>query len=143
MEMGWSRWGLGAMLIGLFAVTGCSASEGLPVATHHQNLSLAADRAAVSYWTAQVDAASQLLVSRDQQELAAQEALPPCAQTPAVNPPCTGFALATAAGMSVTIDLIGRSVQDAQLQITRDQLWLQAFESKLKNDKSPVATRSK
>ena len=141
MKMGWSRWGLGAMLGGLFAVTGCSASASLPVAVHHQ--SLGADRAAVSYWTAQVDAASQLLVARDQQQLAAQEALPPCAQTPAVNPPCTGFALATAAGMSVTIDLIGRSVQAAQLQITRDQLWLQAFESKLKRDESPVATRSR
>ncbi len=133
---------MGALLVGLIVVTGCSASESLPVATHHPNRSLAADRSAVSYWTAQVDAASQLLVSRDQQELAAQEALPPCAQTPAVNPPCTGFALATAAGMAATIDLIGRSVQDAQLQITRDQLWLQAVESKLKKDEYALATRS-
>lgn len=136
VSMGWGRWGLGAMLAGLVAVTGCSASASLPVATHYRPL--AADRAAVSYWTTRADADSQLLVSRVQQEDATQQALPPCPRTPAVNPPCTGFDLVTAGGMSVTIDLIGRLVDDAQLQITNDQRWLQAFQSKLKKDEHPV-----
>ena len=104
-------------------------------------MSLVADRYDVAYWTSQVEADSQLVVTRDQDEIAATQELPPCAQTPAVDPPCTGFAIETAARMSAVVAVIGQLVEDAELQVTDDQRWLQAFQAKLKRDEGSVETR--
>ena len=127
------------MLCALALVAGCSASSSPHLATHH--VSLVADRYGVDYWTLKVAADSQLVVTRDQDEEAATQELPPCAQTPAVNPPCTGFAVATAAKMSAVIVVIGQLVQDAELQVTNDQVWLQAFQAKLKRDEGSAEVR--
>jgi len=124
------------MLCGLVLVAGCSASSSPHLATSH--VSLAADRNGVDYWSTQVAADSQLVVTRDQQELAATRQLPPCAQTPAVDPPCTGFAIETAAEMSAVIVVIVQLVQDAEGQVTYDQRWLQAFQAKLEKDERSV-----
>jgi len=118
-------------------VAGCSATSSAHVATRH--VSLVADRSAVDYWTAQAAADSQLVVTRDQDEEAATQELPPCAQTPAVNPPCTGFAVATAAKISGLIGMIDHSVGDAEREVINAQAWLQAFQAKLKEDGGPAA----
>ena len=97
-------------------------------------MSLTADTNAVAYWTAQAATDSQLVVTRDQDEEAATQELPPCAQTPAVDPPCTGFAVPTAAKISVLIGMIDRSVGDAEREVINAQAWLQAFQARLKAD---------
>jgi hypothetical protein len=132
------RGGIGVILAGLFLVAGCSVSDTTGATTRHPPI--AADTAAIYYWTAQVDADSQLVVTRDLQEEAASRALPPCAQTPAVDPPCTGFAQETAAAMSAVVAMIGQSVEDAEVRVTDDQRWLQAFQAKLKKDRNPAET---
>jgi hypothetical protein len=129
----------GVILCALVLAAGCSTSSSPRLVTRH--VSLVADRYAVDYWTSQVAADSQLVVTRDQDEIAATQALPPCAQTPAVDPPCTGFAIETAAKISAMIGVIGQSVEDAERQVTNDQLWLQAFQAKLKKDEGSVETR--
>jgi len=100
-----------------------------------------ADRNGVDYWTARAAADSQVVATRDQDEEAATQELPPCAQTPAVDPPCTGFAVETAAKVSALIVVIGQLVEDAEIQVTDDQLWLQAFQAKLKKDEGPPEAR--
>src|ERR1035438_5880462 len=94
-------WGVGVILCGLVLVAGCSPSSSPHVVTRH--VSLVADRNGVVYWTTQVAADSQLVVTRDQDEQAATQELPPCAQTPAIGAPCTGFAAETAAKISAVI----------------------------------------
>jgi hypothetical protein len=119
-------------LCGLVLVAGCSPSSSPHVVTRH--VSLVADRNGVVYWTTQVAADSQLVVTRDQDEQAATQELPPCAQTPAVGAPCTGFAAETAAKISAVIGVIDQMVGDAERQVVNDQLWLEAFQAKLKKD---------
>ncbi len=66
----------------------------------------------------------------------AANALPPCAQTPAIDPPCTGLVAATATAMSAQVETAGQLVVAAQLQISDDQAWLEAFVEKLANDEA-------
>jgi hypothetical protein len=120
------------VLCGLVLVAGCSTTSSPHVATRH--VSLVADRNGVGYWTTQEAADSQLVVTRDQDEQAATQELPPCAQTPAVDPPCTGFAVETAAQISAVIGVIDQLVGDAERQVVTDQLWVQAFQAKLTRD---------
>jgi hypothetical protein len=40
--------------------------------------------------------------------------------------------------MSAVIVAIGQSVESAELRITNDELWLEAFQAKLKKDERPV-----
>ncbi len=133
---GRARLSIGVTLIGLALVAGSSAFWSSPGSAPAKSRapSLAGVRSAVSYWTAQVDADSQLLATRDLQEDEAARALPPCAQTPAVDPPCTGFALATAGGMEPYVVMYGQLSADAQAQITEDQIRLQAARDQLAHD---------
>ena len=130
--------GTGVILSGLALVAGGSmpgsAAVRTPVRSHH--ILLEADRSAVDYWTAQVEADSQLLATSDLQEAEAARALPPCAQTPAINPPCTGFAKETAGAMAPQVEMYGQAAEDAQMRILKDQIWLQALRHKLKRDES-------
>jgi hypothetical protein len=130
---GRARLSIGFALIGLALVAGSSAFGSSPAAgpVKARGASLAVVRSAVSYWSARVDSDSQLLATRDLQEAEAARALPPCAQTPAVDPPCTGFALATAGGMEPYVEMYGQLSADAQTQITQDQIRLQAARDKL------------
>ncbi len=108
-----------------------------------RHVSLVADRNGVDHRTAPGRQApdSQVVATRDQDEEAATQELPPCAQTPAVDPPCTGFAVDTVAKVSALIVVIGQLVEDAEIQVTDDQLWLQAFQAKLKKDEGPPEAR--
>jgi hypothetical protein len=128
------RWGVGVMLCGLMLVGGFSDTGTAPARPRH--VSLAPDLVGVRYWTEQVQSDSQLLVDRDLQEQDTANSLPPCARTPAVDPPCVGFALATATAISTQVDAVGQSVATAQAQISKDQAWLQAFEEKLMSDEA-------
>jgi hypothetical protein len=95
---------------------------------------LATDRRAVRFWNARTTADSELLATMDQREDAASRALPPCAQTPAIDPPCTGFDLVTAGAMQPQVEGFGRQATAAWSQVLRDQAWLQAWQKKLARD---------
>lgn len=131
---GRGRWGVGIMLCGLMLVGGITESGSAPARQRH--VPLAPDRAGVQFWSAQVRVDSQLLVARDLAEQEAANALPPCARTPAVDPPCVGWAVATATAMSAQVAAAGQLVVDAQTQISNDQAWLSAFQQKLQSDKA-------
>jgi hypothetical protein len=90
----------------------------------------------VAYWTGQVQADSQLIVTRDLQIQTDEATLPPCAQTPAVNPPCRGFDAATAVAMAPMMVGDGQAVEDAETQLNDAQVWLHAFQEKLERDRS-------
>jgi hypothetical protein len=113
-----------------------SGSAPAPVKRVAPQVSLASDRAGVAYWTGQVQADSQLIVTRDLQMQTDEATLPPCDQTPAVDPPCRGFAAAAAIAMAPMIVADGQSVQDAQTQLTDAQIWLHAFQAKLARDRT-------
>jgi hypothetical protein len=121
-----------ASLAVLMSIVGFSTSGSAPAG--RPTVSLAADRAGIAYWSSQVQLDSQLIVSRDQQEEADGLRLPPCAQTPAVNPPCRGFDSITALAMSPQIFADVQAVDDAQTQLTDAQVWLHAFQMKLHRD---------
>lgn len=136
---GRARWAVGAGLASLVVVVSAasySTSGSAPAPRPKPRVSLASDRSGVDYWAGQVERDSQLIVTRDLQIEADGERLPPCAQTPAVNPPCTGFASATAMAIAPQIVADGQAVQDAQTQLLDAQVWLHAFEVKLRHDRS-------
>jgi len=137
---GVGRWAVGVGLVSLavaLAVAGYSVSGSAPSAAPATSPHvLASDRSGVAYWTAQVQADSQLIVTRDLQLETDEANLPPCAQTPAVNPPCQGFALATATFMAPLIVADGQSTHNAQTELTDAQIWLHAFQTKLRRDRS-------
>jgi len=122
------------MLCALVLIGGFSESGTAPARARH--VSLAPDRAGVQFWSGQVRADSQLLVARDLAEQDAADGLPPCARTPAVDPPCTGFAAAAATAMSAQVETAGQLVVAAQTQILKDQAWVEAFQNRLERDEA-------
>ncbi len=137
---GRGRWAAVTGVIGLavvLSVAGYSVSGSAPApARSAPRVSLASDRSGVAYWTGQVQADSQLIVTRDLQIQTDEATLPPCAQTPAVDPPCRGFDAATAVAMAPMINADGQAVQEAQTQLTDAQVWLHAFQAKLAHDRA-------
>ncbi len=138
---GRGRWAVAIGVVGLavvLSVAGYSVSGSAPAPARSvaPRVSIASDRSGVAYWTGQVQADSQLIVTRDLQIQTDEATLPPCAQTPAVDPPCRGFAAATAVAMAPMIVADGQAVQDAQTQLTDAQVWLHAFQAKLAHDRT-------
>ena len=130
-------WGPGlASLVVVVSAASYSTSGSAPAPRPKPRVSLASDDQVWTTGPARWSADSQLIVTRDLQIEADGERLPPCAQTPAVNPPCTGFASATAMAIAPQIVADGQAVQDAQTQLLDAQVWLHAFEVKLRHDRS-------